>query len=188
MSSKGPTSTPSGPGTGSEGTVLIVDDDENMAALFKRYLEDKFTVLVESSGPRALQIITDDVDVVILDRQMPKLRGEEVLGILREQGYDVQVAMVSALDPDEKVMEMPFDDYLVKPVSRSELIALVETLLQRRKFHDHSTEFFRIAAKKAAIEQADVNADEYQFYIEQLAELRTELDALLEDLSPALTE
>jgi len=60
-------------------------------------------------------VIDETVDVVLLDRMMPGMSGQEVLAAIRERGLDCRVAMVTAVDADFDVIEMGFDEYLGKP-------------------------------------------------------------------------
>jgi DNA-binding NarL/FixJ family response regulator len=55
------------------------------------------------------------------DRHMPGLSGEDLLSELVDRDYYGRVVMVTAVDPGIEVLDMPFDDYLCKPVDREEL-------------------------------------------------------------------
>ena len=72
-------------------------------------------------GEEALEKADEDVDLVFLDRQMPDMSGDDVLERVRERGLDCRVVMVTAVDPDFDIVEMPFDDYLTKPVMRDDV-------------------------------------------------------------------
>ena len=167
-----------------EGTVFIIDDEEEMIVLLEGYLGDHYTVESETSAARALQKIDSTVDVVLLDRKMPEMPGDEALGLLREEGFDVQVAMITGVKPTEEIMEMPFDDYMVKPVEEPEVLGLVDTLMTRKQYHRASQRLFRNVAKKKALEQVDRTAtEEYDQLVEQTAKLRAEIDLILNEVS-----
>ena len=100
--------------------VLVVDDEEEVAEVFSLWLRDVYETRVATGGEAALEAV-DGVDLVLLDRRMPDLSGDETLARMRERGYDGPVAMVTAVDPDFDIVEMAFDDYLVKPISKEEL-------------------------------------------------------------------
>lgn len=113
------------------------------------------------------------------------MSGDELLGILREKGLDVQIAMVTGVKPSEEVMEMPFDDYLVKPVEEPEVLGLVDTLMTRKQYHRASQRFFRNISKISALEQANrTDTEEYGQLVEQTAELRDQIDEILDDINP----
>lgn len=115
-----------------EATVLLVDDERLLREAYAELLEEKFTVIAVGDGEAALAAMTDDIDAIVLDRQMPGLSGDEVLERLRGDGYDVPVAIVSAINPDLEETEQQTDAYLFKPVNREELLAAVERLLLPR--------------------------------------------------------
>ncbi|SDY28034.1 HalX domain-containing protein [Halobellus clavatus] len=167
--------------------ILVVEDEPDLAELYAIYLSDTYDVETATDGTTALDVVDDDVDIVLLDRRMPDLTGDEVLEEIRARGIDAQVAMITAVEPDTDIVEMPFDDYLVKPVTQEDLHSLVEVLLRRANYDDRSQEFFRLASKKAALESApDVSVeeeDEYQELTDRMEEIRDELDDTLADLS-----
>lgn len=168
-----------------EETVFIIDDEEEMIVLLEDYLNDHYTVKSETSAARALQKIDGAVDVVLLDRKMPEISGEETLGLLREEGFDVQVAMITGVKPTEEIMEMPFDDYMVKPVEEPEVLGLVDTLMTRKQYHRTSQRFFRNVSKMKALKRVGrTDSEEYDQLGEQTAALREEIDQILDDINP----
>jgi DNA-binding response OmpR family regulator len=171
-------------GTGSPG-VLVVDDEPELAELYAHWLDDSYDVLVATSGEEALDTATDDVDVALLDRRMPSMSGDQVLDALRERGIDCRVAMITAVEPDLDIVEMPFDDYMIKPISREELHSVVEVLLSRTQFDNRTQEFFALASKKATLENAakDGDSDEYRRLTERMNQLRREIDETLSQFS-----
>jgi DNA-binding response OmpR family regulator len=164
-------------------TVFIIDDEEEMVVLLEDCLNDHYTVKSDTNAVRALQRIDDSVDVILLDRIMPEMSGDELLGILREKGLDVQIAMVTGVKPSGEVMEMPFDDYLVKPVEEPEVLGLVDTLMTRKQYHRASQRFFRNISKMKALQRADhAETEEYDQLAEQTTDLREEINQILNDL------
>lgn len=168
-----------------EATVLVVDDERDLAELFKAYLEPAYDVYVATSGSEALSLADDDVDVILLDRRMPAMSGDELLSELTERGVDAQVALVTGVEPDADIVDMPFDDYLTKPVSKSDILALVEVLLVRSTYDECCQRFFSLASKKLALEKAgNVDSAEYHELVERMTALREEINGTLETLSP----
>jgi DNA-binding response OmpR family regulator len=165
--------------------VLVVDDEPELAELYAHWLGDTYDVLVATSGEEALETATDDVDVALLDRRMPSMSGDEVLDALRERSIDCRVAMITAVEPDLDIVEMPFDDYMVKPISREELHSVVEVLLSRTQFDNRTQEFFALASKKATLENAakDGDTDEYRRLTARMNQLREEIDETLSQFS-----
>ena len=155
-------------------SVLLVEDEFHLADLYERYLEEAFSVRTATNGRGALKLMDDSVDVVLLDRQLPSMSGDEVLETLRERGYEVPVAMVTAVAPDEGIVDMPFDEYLTKPVDRESLVRTVRVLANRASFEEQSRAFFRLASKKASLDSATGVANDE--LADRMAELRATLD------------
>ncbi|MFC6754236.1 response regulator [Halorubrum tibetense] len=165
-------------------TVLAVDDEPDLAELYRVYLDDAYDVRVATGGEEALSMMDDTVDVVLLDRRMPKMSGHEVLDAIREEGYDARVAMLTAVEPDVDIVDMPFDDYKTKPVTREDLVALVEVLLHRAAFDERSQRFFALASKKAALEASGMTGtEEYEELMDRIRSVRSEVDETLDHLS-----
>jgi DNA-binding response OmpR family regulator len=137
----------SGAGTRDNVTVLVADDEPKVADLYAQYLDTAFDVQTAYSGTETLELVDEAVDVILLDRQMPDRSGDDVLDELREGGYDCQVVMVTALDPTMDVVDMPFDDYVVKPASKDDLIEVVETQLVRASYDTRFQEYLRLKSK-----------------------------------------
>lgn len=113
-----------------DATVLVVDDDEALADTYALWLEDVVDVHVAYTSDAALDVFAETtVDAVLLDRRMPRTSGDELLETLRERGQDCPAAMVSAVEPRTDLVELPFDDYLLKPVGRDALLDTVSHLL-----------------------------------------------------------
>ncbi|RLM59297.1 response regulator [Halobellus sp. Atlit-31R] len=164
--------------------VLVVEDEPDLADLYATWLRSDYRVRVAYGGREALDELDDDVAVVLLDRRMPDLSGDEALKAIRERGVECRVAMVTAVEPDFDIVEMGFDDYLVKPVSRESLTETVENLLVRNSYDDGIQELFSLASKKAILESEKDAAtleehEEYQALSARVDELRSELDQTL---------
>ncbi|MFC6734023.1 HalX domain-containing protein [Haladaptatus sp. DYSN1] len=164
-----------------QATVLIVDDERPITDAFATWLEPFYEVRATYSGPEALEHLDADVDVVLLDRRMPDMSGEEVLSVIHDRGLDCRVVLVTAVEPDFDILELGFDDYLEKPVSDpSVLHDTVESLLRRSTYDSQLQAFFALASKKAALEtkksRAELEANqEYGSLQRELATLRADL-------------
>src|SRR6266545_504101 len=118
-----------------EGTALVVEDEDSIAALVRSYLErDGFTVVRARTGKDALdELERRPVRVVVLDIGLPDLDGFEVCRRIRAHSR-VPVLMLTARDeePDRVTgLELGADDYLTKPFSPRELLARVRAVLRR---------------------------------------------------------
>lgn len=116
--------------------VLIAEDEPDIADILTAYLEraDIRTVRAED-GRRALDLhLSLNPDLLLLDVQMPRLDGWQVLAEVRHRG-DTPVIMLTALDQDiDKLMGLRIgaDDYVVKPFNPAEVVARVKAVLRRR--------------------------------------------------------
>lgn len=168
--------------------VLVVDDEAEVAEVFAIWLEDDYETRVATGGREALEAIEDgDVDVVLLDRRMPDLSGDETLARMRERGFDGPVAMVTAVDPDFDIVDMEFDDYLVKPVSREELHETVERLGSIGSYDERTQDQFALARKLATLEleksEAELEtSEEYAALRSQFEEAQGALDEAFADM------
>lgn len=168
-------------------TVLVVEDERALIELYVRWLEDDYEVLTASGGEKALEQFDDEIDVVLLDRLMPGMSGDEVLEELRERIPKSKVAMVTAVEPDFDVITMGFDDYLTKPVEREELLETIERLLSRTEFDDIEQELYALSSKQAALrsskpkEELEEN-EEFRELRERITELRSKLDSTLPEM------
>jgi DNA-binding response OmpR family regulator len=163
--------------------VLVVEDQRGLADLFSFWLVDDYPVRTAYDAVEALDMLDDDVGVVLLDRRMPEMTGDEFLRRIRSLGFDCPVAIVSAVTPTVDILEMGFDDYLVKPVSRDELRQTVERLLDRRAYEVQVRELFSLLAKQAALQETHSETklerrDEYETLIDRIEVLKTETGSM----------
>ncbi|WP_096393254.1 HalX domain-containing protein [Halorubrum trapanicum] len=164
--------------------VLVVEDEPDLADLYAAWLGDEYRVRTAYGGREALDQLDeadDEVDAILLDRRMPGLSGDEVLTAVRDRGIDCRVAMVTAVEPDFDILEMGFDDYLVKPVTSETLRETVEGLLRRGEYDSEVQELFSLTSKKAMLESEKSASDladneEYQRLTERIEELRERAD------------
>jgi DNA-binding response OmpR family regulator len=162
--------------------ILIVDDEPGLADLYAAWLSGTYDVETATSGDDALDVIDDTVDVVFLDRRMPGRSGDEVLVELRDRGLDAAVALVTAVDADFDVLELPLDAYLAKPVERDALTAAVERLHPRPAYDEPLRRYFSLVARRDAIEAA--TRPEERRANETYTELVASIESLQAELDP----
>jgi DNA-binding response OmpR family regulator len=173
--------------SGSESpTVLVVDDERDVADAYAAQLEAEYTVSTAYGGQEALDRLDESVDVVLLDRRMPGTSGDEVLDAIRERGLEVRVAMVTAVDPDFDIIRMPFDDYVIKPVSRADLLETIERLLTSSAYEEKLREYYSLTAKRATLASNKPRAEldgseEFEQLTERIDELQTDLDRTIQE-------
>lgn len=116
--------------------ILLLEDDQKLADWITKSLSDAGHVVDHfAEGPDALSAATtQEYDLLILDRMVPKLDGLSVLRALRSGKYTTPALMLTALsEVDDRVegLEAGADDYLAKPFAQSELLARVMALGRR---------------------------------------------------------
>ncbi len=168
--------------------ILVVDDESRLADMFGAWLGSTWSVETAYDGSEALEKMSDSVEVVLLDRRMPGLSGDDVLSEIRAQGYDCRVIMVTAVDPDFDIIEMGFDDYLVKPVSKDELIEIVENVSDRSEYKADIQEYYALVSKKALLESEKTERElddneEYQDLLVRVDELEKRVDDTVSGMS-----
>ncbi|OYR56400.1 DNA-binding protein [Halorubrum sp. Ea1] len=172
----------------SDPSVLVVEDEPDIAALYAGFLEAEYDVDLAETAAEAIDRVDASVDVVLLDRRLPDGSGDDVLEHIREAGHDCRVAMVTAVEPDFDIIDMGFDLYLTKPVSRSKLLTAIETLLTRSEYDDLVQEAAALASKRAVLSSQKPAAqregnEAYADLVDRLENLDTDIDDLGESLS-----
>lgn len=159
-----------------EASVLVVEDERHLADLFAGWLGERYAVETAYDGYQALEALDPAHDVVLLDRRMPGLSGDEVLKAMGDRGLECKVAMVTAVEPDFDILDMGFDDYLVKPVSYQEMRGTVDRLLRRRDYDEQLDEYAELVSKRAAL-AAEKNRAQLEMS-EEFARLEARVDQL----------
>ncbi|QLG29880.1 response regulator (plasmid) [Halorarum halophilum] len=132
--------------------VLLVEDERGLAELYTRFLEDIYTVRTAYTGDEALELLDEAVDVALLDRRLETWSGDQLLSVIQDRKLDCQVALVTAIAPDFDVADLAIDEYLEKPISREDLLELVEELLLRSDSDITQQELLALISRKISIE------------------------------------
>jgi DNA-binding response OmpR family regulator len=116
--------------------ILIVEDDQRLAELIKRALEEQgFATAVAYDGQSGKKLaLQNNYDLIITDIILPKINGLDLCKQIRAIKPDIPIIMLTALGTtDDKVegFDAGADDYLVKPFEMRELLARIRALLKR---------------------------------------------------------
>ncbi len=124
--------------------ILVVDDEyDNLYLIHDMLVPQGYKVSLASSGEEVMDLArTEDLDVVLLDINMPGMDGFEVLKTLKGNGHTKFVPVVMVTGQGDvahriKALELGADDFLTKPVDCMELRARVRSLVKVKAFHDH---------------------------------------------------
>jgi two-component system, OmpR family, phosphate regulon response regulator PhoB len=167
--------------------VLVVEDEPDIAALIAYQLtREGFRVETASTGDQALTAVGREIpDLVVLDRMLPGLSGDEVLRSLRQEAatQSLPVLVLTAKREQEdriQGLELGADDYLTKPFSPRELVLRVQSILRRA---DQGTSESGGRLLRAGPVALDVSAHQVSMDGEELSLTPTEfrlLQALME--------
>ena len=119
--------------------ILIVDDDKNMLKMLRWFLCEVYDVTMVDSGKLALEaVLKHTPDLILLDYMMPLFDGPHVLEIIRkrEESKNVPVLFLTSVTDRDKILEclsLNPQGYLIKPISRSELLERVAEVLNPAK-------------------------------------------------------
>jgi DNA-binding response OmpR family regulator len=124
--------------------ILIVEDEHKIANSLKKGLEQElFTVDIAYDGEEGFDLAsTEEYDLIILDRLLPKIEGREICRKLRKQDIHTPILMLTAkgqLQDRVEGLNSGADDYLVKPFAFEELLARIKALVRRPKHIISST-------------------------------------------------
>lgn len=115
--------------------ILIVDDEPDIREILRYNLEKaSFNVTEAISGDDALNKLSKDVDLAILDIMMPGKDGYQVCKKIREQGNTLPIIFLTAMDrefDEVRGLEVGGDDYVKKPFSPKMLIARINAIFRR---------------------------------------------------------
>lgn len=167
--------------------VLAVDDEPRVVQAFELWLGDDYRIVSAVGGQAAIDQFDRTVDIVLLDRHMPEVTGEAVLEHIEETPHDPWIIMVTAVDPDFDIIEMPFDEYLSKPVDGAELRTVIDQLLEIGDYDDRLNELYAVTSKIATLQSEMTNSEltqneQYNELVERRDRLRHETKDRLSDL------
>ncbi|MEO7006180.1 MAG: response regulator transcription factor [Terrimesophilobacter sp.] len=116
--------------------ILVVEDDAALSAMLRELLQSEgYEVVVATDGQQGLHAgLTQQFDVLLLDRGLPVLDGLDVLTRLRAHGVTTPTLILSALgNPSDRVagLDGGAEDYLSKPFDIEELLARLRALRRR---------------------------------------------------------
>jgi two-component system, OmpR family, response regulator len=116
--------------------ILVIEDQRKLADNIKEYLElERYAVTVANDGKDGFEkAMTQGVDLVILDINLPGMDGYLLCTMLRQHKKNMPVLMLTARTKQQEIvhgLNLGADDYLTKPFDLDELLARVRALLRR---------------------------------------------------------
>lgn len=166
--------------------MLVIEDEDNFRKLYRDWFENDHDLRLATNGEEGLQTFDAAVDVVILDRQMPGLSGDEVAKEIKSRQRQCPIVMVTAIEPEPGIGAMTIDTYLTKPVDWSDIRDAIERVTSTSTYTEEMERAYRLAAKKARLE-AELSReilllnDQYVDLCRKLTEVRARLNRALTD-------
>jgi DNA-binding response OmpR family regulator len=143
--------------------ILIVEDEAKIAEIVKAYLEkDGFSVTVAETGSKAISLLKEGFELVLLDLMLPDMSGEDICSIIRKDS-DLPIIMLTAKSEEEdriRGLGIGADDYVVKPFSPREVVARVKALLRRagtQSVHSFNSGTLIIDSEKFEVKKGEVS-------------------------------
>ena len=119
--------------------ILVVDDSGIMLRNIKRWLEDKYQVILANSGAMAIKYLaTNRPDLVLLDYEMPVVDGSQVLEMIRTETEfcDIPVIFLTGKNDKEsimKVLELKPEGYLLKSMEPQKIVEEIDNFFEKQK-------------------------------------------------------
>jgi two-component system, chemotaxis family, chemotaxis protein CheY len=124
------------------GKIMIVDDEEDVREAIKLQLAGKnFKILEAGDGAEAIATMKQEdhmtnVGVILCDIRMPNVDGVECIDYLKAEAPGIPIVVITAFPDAElaaSLMKKGIKEYLVKPVEKDKLIAIVDSLITAGK-------------------------------------------------------
>lgn len=116
-------------------TILVVDDEEEIAELLEVYLSNEgYRVLICHEGSQALRMVEEEkVDLALLDVMLPDIDGFTLCRTIRKRWFFPIIMLTARVEDSDKIMGMALgsDDYITKPFNPLEVTARVRAQLRR---------------------------------------------------------
>ena len=144
-------------------TILIVEDDPNIAELVQMYLEKEgYTVSIVNDGESAVKSFGEiQPDLMLLDIMLPRLDGWQVCREIRKFSDKPIIMLTAKGETFDKVLglELGADDYVVKPFEMKELLARINAVLRRSEIPDDTH-------KRLVFDKLVIDLDSYELIVD----------------------
>ena len=154
-------------------TILIIEDNEDLLELEEFHLLNEGYRVIGLTSTKEVESILEEenIDLMLVDRTLPRVEGSEFVKYLRDKGVTTPVMFVSAKDKDEEIEEGYIsggDDYLRKPFNMNELLYRVKAILRRTNSIEHDRLIARdivmdFNTRKTYVENSEVDLTKLEF-------------------------
>ena len=145
-------------------TVLIVEDDRNIADLLRLYLEKEgYEVVIALDGLKGVEKFREvHPSLVLLDVMLPGMDGWGVCRTIRSESKTPIIMLTAKSETEDKVsgLKQGADDYITKPFEMKEVLARIEAVLRRSGIEPEK------AARKLVFDKLVINLDSYELIVD----------------------
>jgi len=147
--------------------IVVIDDEEDILELIEYNLQkENYEVIGFLSTQNVERLLEEEnVDLMIVDRNLPGVEGSDFIKRLRTKGIQTPVIFLSAKGAEDEVLEgfmKGGDDYMTKPFAMGELIARVKAMLKRTKPENQEVFHYRDIILNTATRQVFVEDEEIE--------------------------
>lgn len=147
-------------------SVLIVEDDQNIAELLRLYLEKEgYVAAIAADGGAGVEMFrTLRPDLVLLDVMLPVMDGWGVLGQIRKEAQTPVIMLTARGETGDKVsgLKMGADDYITKPFEMREVLARMEAVLRRASTSEEGGE----KARRLTFDRLVIDLDAFELIVD----------------------
>lgn len=165
--------------------VLIVEDESSLVEIYSHWLADDYQIRTAETGQRALELVDETVDLMVLDRLMPAMTGREVIDVVRERGLACKIVMATAVESNFDLIEAGADAAITKPITKDELLSVVSQMIDHTDYIDLETEYFDLLAQRAEL---TANTDATAAPSDELVALERRIDEIADRLDDQTDE
>lgn len=158
--------------------VLIIEDNEQQAEMYSRWLGPGYETRIASRTNQVFENISDDVDVVLLDRMLSDSTAEELLQA-SNQISEKQVIIITGVEPGPDLIDLDIEHYLIKPVSKQDLLRSVKTVIKASQKTEKVRELMSLMSKKDILDRSSHSlrgSEEYSDLVDRIRRLKQEVD------------
>ena len=166
--------------------VVIIEDEESLAELFSKRLDDEYNATIATHAGNGIAEIDAETDYVLLDRKLPGMSGDRVLEYIVDQPYDINVIIISAIDPDQNVIHQPYDEYITKTVDEGEIQDAIDRVEVKNRFVELLSQYVK-KAETWEVVRSDLNTAESDADVD-LGMIESELDEIAEEFATISSE
>ncbi|MFB6115452.1 MAG: winged helix-turn-helix transcriptional regulator [Candidatus Nanohalobium sp.] len=168
----------------SEPEILIVEDEEEQAELYARWLNSQYSVSTANTKAEFYEEFSEEINLVLLDRDLQNTTAGELIEeteLLKER----PVILITGKEPGEGIIGLNISDYMLKPISKEEIKQKISEVMKIQEKNNKLQKFASLLQKKDILERNNsiYGKDEYEELLEEIEELREEIDEeKIEDL------